>query len=153
MLNDVRLPRLSRRPTFDPIAPSQEDLQRLLYPIFIYCLLDLIYLQKAADFKEFFDSNCALVEDLAAPGRSEELQQLRKLRSEQDIDHNPVASKFWHSRAGVGVSEQSFDLLTRFLHDHKHYNIVRILHERLNVQVRRGLISLSLSPPALRSWR
>lgn len=102
-------------------------------------------MQKAAEFKEFFDSNCALVEDLAAPGRSEELQQLRKLRSEQDIDHNPVASKFWHSRAGVGVSEQSFDLLTRFLHDHKHYNIVRILHERLNVQVRRGLISLSLS--------
>lgn len=117
----------------------REDLQRLLYPIFIYCLLDLIYLQKAADFKEFFDSNCALVEDLAAPGRSEELQQLRKLRSEQDIDHNPVASKFWHSRAGVGVSEQSFDLLTRFLHDHKHYNIVRILHERLNVQFYPGI--------------
>ncbi|QDZ20123.1 subunit 5 of transcription initiation factor TFIID [Chloropicon primus] len=125
----------------------REDLQRLLYPIFIYCLLDLIYLQKTVEFKDFFDTNCSLIEELAVPGRVEELDQLRKLRSEQDIDHNPVASKFWHSRAAVGLSEQSFDLLTRFLHDHKHYNILRILHERLNIEFYPGIpVKTKLEP-------
>ena len=125
----------------------REDLQRLLYPIFIYCLLDLIYVQKPSEYKEFFDVSSKLIEESAAQGRKAELEQLSKLRSEQDIDHNPVANKFWHSRASVGISEQSFDLLTRFLHDNKHYNILRILHDRLSVQLYAGIpIKSKLEP-------
>lgn len=113
----------------------------------MYCLLDLIYLQKPAECKEFFDANCRLIEDCAVQGRMEELEQLRRLRSEQDIDHNPVANKFWLSRASVGISDQSFDLLTRFLHDQKHYNILRILHDRLNVQLYQGIpVKAKLEP-------
>jgi transcription initiation factor TFIID subunit 5 len=119
----------------------REDLQRLLYPIFIYCLLDLIYLQKMTEFKDFFDECSSLIEDSSVQGRFAELEQLRRLRSEQDMDHNPVANKFWHSRASVGISEQSFDLLTRFLHDHKLYNVLHILHDRLSVELYPGLPS------------
>ena len=88
-----------------------------------------------AEFKTFFEECSNLIEDSSVPGRLAELEQLRRLRSEQDIDHNPVANKFWHSRASVGISEQSFDLLTRFLHDHKFYNVLHILHDRLSVEV------------------
>ncbi len=104
----------------------REDLKRLLYPIFIYCLLDLVHLQKPEEFKRFFDANCSFIQEAGFEGRLVEMEQLKKLRSEQDIDHNPVAKQFWNSRASVRISEQSFDLLTRFLHDHGHFNILRI---------------------------
>ena len=111
----------------------------MFYPIFVYSLLDLIYLQKTTEFKEFFDESCSLIEDPSVQGRAAELDQLRRLRSEQDIDHNPIANKFWHSRASVEISEQSFDLLTRFLHEQRLYNILHILHDRLSFELYPGI--------------
>ena len=104
------------------------DLERLLYPIYLFCVLDLLCLAGEDALVSFFAKVSPLLKFASVPGRMEEIREIESLRNVGDIEQVPIASKFWNARVTITLSRQSVDLLTQFLHENRLFCILRVLH-------------------------
>lgn len=104
---------------------------RILYPMFVYCHLELVNRDVGAVAREFHRRYASDHELLHA----EEVRALRGLASPSHAAADPVAKRFRENRLPVRCCQYTFDLLVKYLHMANQMALLAILNAHVSVTV------------------
>lgn len=110
------------------------ELQRLLYPLFIHCFLELVVKNYPADAQAFFDRFKA--DHMVLHGA--ELKQLAGISLGDHVAENPLAQAYRHNRYKIIVLKTSLNLLLYFLHENEAVGgaiLIRIINQYLDPEI------------------
>jgi transcription initiation factor TFIID subunit 5 len=111
---------------------SQNELSRVLYPVFVHCFLDLIEKNCVELAREFLEKYLPDHERL----HGAEIKMMSGLGAPEHVEGNEQAEIFRKNKFYVKLCPYSFDLLLRFLHGYDFMLLLSIINERIVVNVR-----------------
>ena len=120
--------------THPPTLPTQPELLRVLYPMFVYCHLELV----GADVPELtreFHRRFAPDHELL---HHDEMVALAGLASPAHLSTDQLAQKFKDNRLAVRVCAYTFDLLVKYLHVANQMVLLAILNKNVSVTIADG---------------
>jgi transcription initiation factor TFIID subunit 5 len=118
---------------FVPSTP-QPELLRVLYPMFVYCHLELVSADVPELTREFhrrFATDHTLL-------HHDETVALAGLATPAHLSSDPTALKFKNNRMSVRVCAYTFDLLVKYLHVANQMALLAILNGNISVSVTDG---------------
>ncbi|PRP87079.1 transcription factor TFIID complex subunit Taf5 [Planoprotostelium fungivorum] len=118
----------------------KRELKGLLYPIFVYCYLDLQRKGESDEAKLFMDSYGKEHAEL----HEEEVRRLSTLQTPEQLKDNELATQFTSNKFRLDLSRMSFELLLGFLHQEANIIVLGILNRYIHLTVMQGKGVLSL---------
>eukprot|EP00891_Asterochloris_glomerata_P003035 jgi/Astpho2/3035/Aster-03343 len=118
------------------------ELERVLYPVFIHCYLDLVGSRVAAGEAQKFmtENKHRFVEagNQSSNRRQQEIQDLSSVSVPEHIDANRTARAAQEQRYPVKLTQYGLHLLMHFLQSAKLFQILSIVNRRVDIQVTDG---------------
>lgn len=112
----------------------KNELKRVLYPVFVHCLLELVQRDCGADARAFAERFKADHERLHA----QELNALVGLSAPEHVKQCAAAQAFLSNKINVTLCQYSFDLLLKYLQRNEEMLLLSIVNENINVRITPG---------------
>ncbi|KAA8538709.1 hypothetical protein F0562_028310 [Nyssa sinensis] len=112
----------------------KHELLRVLYPVFIYCFMDLVakgHIQEARNFFNSFREDHEMM-------HLRDLQKLEGVLSPSHLEEMEFAHSLRQSKMNIKICKYSFDLLLQYLHKTQSMTMLGIINEHINFQVSPG---------------
>lgn len=115
-----------------PLTFLQADLRRLLWPIFVYCFLEMVEAFYTNDSRVFFETYRQIFEN----EHEDDIRKLRPLSLPEHLEDSQIVRIYHGARYRVTLSQVAFFNLIHFLESKERDGgavIISILQRRLNV--------------------
>lgn len=87
------------------------ELRRVLWPLFVYCFINMVTSGYQPDAKQFFESN----KNMFLPEHSDDIRVLEPISLPEHVQHNDLANKYRNNKWRIILSNQAHSLLILFL--------------------------------------
>ncbi|KAK6927628.1 TFIID subunit TAF5, NTD2 domain [Dillenia turbinata] len=112
----------------------RHELNRVLYPVFIHCFMDLVvqgHIQEARTFFSTFRGDHEMM-------HLRDLQKLEGVLSPSHLEEMEFAHSLRHCKVNISICQYTYDLLLQFLHKTQSITILGVINEHINFQVSSG---------------
>ena len=113
---------------------SQPELMRILWPMFVYCHLELVNRDEghlAREFHRRFGPDHLLLHD-------DDVRALSGLSTPQHAESDATARKFRDNRVPISCCQYTFDLLVKYLHHANQMALLAVLNAHISVTIAKG---------------
>ncbi|KAJ6249834.1 transcription initiation factor tfiid [Anaeramoeba flamelloides] len=108
----------------------RKEMILFLYPLWVHCYLELIHRGYIKEAKKIFD----MEKDYYMDTYEEDLQQLEKINSLEDIQQSELAQNFVNGKYQVRVSNLSFQIFNNFLLESDYMFLTNFLNQFIDVR-------------------
>ncbi|KAI5180958.1 transcription initiation factor TFIID subunit 5 [Nematocida sp. AWRm80] len=121
----------------DSLDAFKNDLNNLLFPIFVHLYLDMVSRNRVVDASYLMEQYKEDFTEL----HSNEIRQLEMVRDMSNIKENNVAIAFLSNKYHLSMGKYAFDLFISFLELNNMVRILKIVNQFLDIRVFTGKVT------------